>query len=203
MNNASDDRHLGQEELELFLPRLRTERQEEPGDERRAHLDDCSRCRRELRALRSLDEALAGLPEREPSPRFADAVMARVTLPAPWYRRLWHSVVERWLLAALIVTGGGATGGFTVWIASRPDLSFGGLASFVLERLTALFWALVVAAGQLTWKSGLPATLRGLATSVDLFEVATAMALLSVLTGGAAFMMKRLLTAPPRAHARG
>lgn len=200
MTNTSHDRHLSQEELELFLPRIR---EEEPGADLRSHLEGCRRCRRELRDLRSLDEALAGLPEMQPSARFADAVMARVRLPAPWYQKLWSTVVERWLLAALIVTGGGATGGFTLWIASRPDISLGGLASFVVERLTALFWAVVVAAGRLTWESGLPGTVRELATSVELFEAAAAMALLSGLTAGVAFLMKQLMTAQPRAHARG
>lgn len=203
MTNESHDRHLSPEELELFLPRFREEREEEPGVERRHHVESCRQCRRELRDLRSLDEALSGLPEMEPSSRFADAVMARVRLPAPWYQRLWSTVVERWLLAALVLTGGGATGGFTLWVASRPDLSFGGLGAFVVERLTGLFWAIVVAAGRLTWESGLPGTIRSLTTSVDVFEVATAMALLSALTAGVGFLMKELMTAPPQAHARG
>lgn len=193
-----DDRHLTEEELELFLARLREdEAGAGPDAAHRDHLEACGRCRSELERLRSLDRMLAGLPSLEPSPGFTEAVMARVKLPAPWYRRLWATVVERWLVAVLAVVGAGATGGFGLWIAARPDLSLQGLSSLVVERLSALFWTLVVSLGRLVWESGLPATIRGLAGSVELAELAGAMALLALTTTAVGMLMTRLMTAAP------
>lgn len=206
MNDADHSRHLEQEELELFLPRLRRrDGAAEPPEGPRRHLRECARCRGRLERLRSLDRKLAGLPPLEPSPGFADAVMARVELPAPWYRRAWSAVVDRWLLAVLAVLGAGATAGFGAWIGLRPDLSLGGLANLVLERISALFWTAVVHLGRMLWESGLPAAVRSLAGSVALTEAAAAMAALTLAAGGAGWLMVRLMTAsPPRPRgARG
>lgn len=203
---TDDSRHLTQEELELFLPRLRRrDGAEEPDEGLRDHLQACGRCRERMEELRALDSTLAGLPSLEPSPGFTEAVMSRVTLPAPWYRRLWNAAVERWLLATILVLGAGATGGFGGWIALRPDVSLGGLTSLVLERVSALFWTLLVGLGRLLWESGLPATLRTAAGSVELVEAAAAMAALTLTALGAGWLMVRLMTAsPPRARgARG
>lgn len=203
---TNDNRHLTQEELELFLPRLRRrDGAEEPDEGLRGHLETCGRCRERLEDLRSLDATLAGLPSLEPSPGFTDAVMSRVTLPAPWYRRLWNAAVERWLLATIAVLGAGATGGFGAWIALRPDVSLGGLAGLVLERVSALFWTLLVNLGRLLWESGLPATLRALAGSVELVEAAAAMGALTLTALAVGWLMVKLMTAsPPRPRgARG
>lgn len=203
---TDDSRHLTQEELELFLPRLRRQDgAEEPDEGLRGHLEACGRCRERLEGLRTLDATLAGLPSLEPSPGFTEAVMGRVALKAPWYRRLWNAAVERWLLVALAVLGVGATGGFGAWIALRPGLSLGGLTGLVLERVSALFWTLLVSVGRLLWESGLPATLRALAGSVELAEAAAAMGGMTLTALGAGWLMVRLMTAsPPRPRgARG
>lgn len=203
---TDDSRHLTQEELELFLPRLRRrDGAAEPPEGLRGHLESCGRCHGRLEDLRSLDRTLAGLPPLEPSPGFTEAVMSRVRLPAPWYRRLWNAVVERWLLATVVVLGAGATGGFGAWIALRPDVSLGGLTELALERVSALFWTLLVGLGRLLWESGLPATVRGLAGSVELVEAAAAMAVLTLSALAAGWVMVRLMTeSPPQARgARG
>lgn len=200
MTDADHSRHLEQEELELFLSRLRRrDGAAEPPPGHRRHLRSCARCHERLERLRSLDEQLAALPSLEPSAGFADAVMSRVELPVPWYRRVWGAVVERWLLVTLAVLGAGAVGGFGAWVGLRPDLSLGGLASLVLERISALFWTAVVRLGQLLWESGLPAAIRTLAGSVELLEAAAAMATLTTVTLAAGWLMVRLMTAsPPR-----
>lgn len=205
MSDAEDTPHLTQEELELFLRRLRRPGGAAgPSEAHRAHVETCGRCRDELERLRSLDEMLAGLPTLEPSPGFTDAVMARVRLPAPWYRRLWSRVADRWLVAALTALGAGATGGFGAWIALRPDVSLGGLTGLVLERLSGLFWTLVVALGRLVWESGLPATLQALARSIDLLEAAASMGALTLVTMAVGYLMLKMLTAsPPARAARG
>lgn len=203
MSNDENPRHLSQEELELFLPRLR-EGGAGPREAHRRHLEGCRRCREELASLRSVDELLSGLPALEPPVRFTEAVMARVRLPVPWYRRVWSTVMDRWLLAVLAVLGGGATAGFSLWIASRPELSLGGLAEFAIGRISALFWTLVVAAGRLIWESGLPDLVRSLAGAFEPLQAAAAMAVLTLATIGVGVAMARLMGAtPPRVHAAG
>lgn len=196
--------HLDQEQLEAFVPRLRVEGDGPPPEHRR-HLDSCERCRHELRRLAAVDEALAGLPELAPSPGFARAVMARVELPAPWYRRVWAALVDRWVVLAVLLAGAGASvGGLSWWVAARPELTPGGLASFALERVSTLFWTLVVAAGRLLWTSGLADTIRALVGSVDPVEGLAAMAVLSACAVTAGVVMARLMDAsPPRLGAAG
>lgn len=203
MMSDADTRHLSPDELELFLPRMReTGAAADPRPEHRRHLEDCARCRREVARLEGLDRALAGLPSHEPSPRFADAVMARVRLPVPWYRRLWKRLAEQWVVAAIALLGAGAGAGLGLWIAARPELSLGGLADFALERLSALFWTVVVTAGQLLWESGLVASVRRAAGAVEPWEAVAGLAILSVVSTGVGWLMVRLLTAAPtRVHA--
>lgn len=197
-------RHLDQEQLEAFVPRLRAEG-DGPSPEHRRHLEACERCRHRLHRLEAIDEALAGLPELEPSSGFTETVMARVELPAPWYRKLWAALMGRWALLALLLAGGGATaGGLTWWVATRPELTPGGLVSFVLEHVSTLFWTLVVAAGQLLWTSGLADSIRALAGAVEPVEGLAAMAVLSVCAATAGVVMARLMDAsPPRLDAAG
>lgn len=196
--------HLSQEQLEAFVPRLRAEGGAPPPDHRR-HLETCDRCRDALHRLEALDEALADLPDLRPSPGFTEAVMARVELPVPWYRRLWSALLDRWVVLALLLAGAGATaGGLAWWVATRPGLTPGGLTSFVLERASALFWSLVVAAGRLLWTSGLADSLRTLAGTVEPLEGLAAMAVLSACAATAGVVMARLMDAsPPRLGAAG
>lgn len=196
--------HLSQEELELFVPRLR-EGRSGPRPEQEEHLEACGRCRRELRALRSLDEALAGLPPLEPSTGFTDAVMARVRLPVPWYRRLWAWLARHWLAVSLGLSGAASGGLVAWWVSTRPELTLGGLADFTLERVVALFWSLVVAGGRLAWRTGLPDALAELARTVDPVEALLGMAVLAVCSLTAGTVMARLLDEkmPPRMRAAG
>ncbi len=203
MSERAMNRHLDQDELERFVPRLRAEGAAEPSVELRAHVEDCGRCRRELATLRRLDEALASLPEHRPSTDFVESVMARVRLPVPWYRQVWATLVERWVLVIGCVAGLGASAGVTTWwIASNPDVSFGGLSSFALERVSALFWSMVVGLGQRLWASGLPGTLRALVDSVEPVEAVLVMTVLSLCAVSAGAVMARLMRAsPPRVAA--
>lgn len=197
--------HLGQEELELFVPRLR-EGRSGPEPEHREHLESCGRCRRELRSLRSLDGALAGLPRLEPSPGFTDAVMQRVRLPVPWYGRLWARVVRHWLAISFVLSGAVSGGLVAWWVTTRPELTFGGLADFTLERVSALFWSLVVAGGRLAWRTGIPDALAELARSVDPVAALMGMAVLALCSLTAGAVMARLFerdSTPPRMRAAG
>ena len=196
--------HLSQEELELFVPRLR-EGASGPRPHQRDHLESCGACRRELRALRSLDEALAGLPSLEPSPGFTEAVMARVRLPVPWYRKAWAWVLRHWLALSLGASGAGSGGLVAWWVSTRPELTFGGLADFTLERISALFWSLIVAGGRLAWRTGIPDALSELARNVDPVQVLAGMAVLALCSLTAGTVMARLFhdEMPPRMRAAG
>lgn len=195
--------HLTQEQLERFLPRLREGT--EPPSEHRRHLEACGRCRHELRELEAVDEALAGLPQLEPSSGFAEAVMARVDLPVPWYRKAWSALRDRWPVMVALLAGAGASAGGAAWIvAVRPEITPGGLTSFALEQLSALFWSAVVAAGRLVWTSGLADSVRTLVGAVEPLEALAAMAILSACAATAGIVMLRLMdAAPPRLDAAG
>ena len=48
-----------------------------------AHLAACPRCRRDLKDLNALTDALRALPQIEPSPQIHGALVARVTATRP------------------------------------------------------------------------------------------------------------------------
>lgn len=197
--NEGRDRHLTQDERELFLP---VEGTEEPSADLRQHVEDCERCHREVEALRSLHAALASLPRLDPRPGFADAVMARVRLPAPWYVRVWKTARSHWLPLSVATAMVAATIGIGVWwLASQPELTLGGLIGFTLDRLVALFWASVVATGRLVWESGLPNLLRTVGSRVGVTGALAGMAAIVVASLLTTFAMFRLL-APQGGAAR-
>lgn len=191
-----DQRHPTPEELEALLPRFRAEAG--PDAAVRHHVADCDRCRRELERLREVDEALTALPAVEPSPGFTDAVMARVRLPVPWYRRLLAWIAARWTVVVPAGSLAAASAALGLWIFTRPGVTPGGVLDWTLTRISALFWNGVVELGRLVWISGLPATLRRIADAVQPLEAAGAMALLSLTTAAVGLLMARLLTTGPR-----
>lgn len=192
--NEGLGRHLREEERELFLPGEGTGTPPEP---LRRHVEACQHCHREVEALRALHVALSSLPLFDPSPDFAESVMARVRLPVPWYRRAWATLRAHWVAVAMATTLVVATVGLGAWwLASQPELTLGGLVGFTLDRLTALFWGAVVAGGRLLWESGLPDLVRGAAGKIGVTGALAGMAgivVASLLTTGA--MLKMLAPA--------
>jgi anti-sigma factor RsiW len=96
-----------------------------------SHLLGCEGCRTEVAELRSLFDALAGLPELVPSAGFAGRVMARVRVRRPlleraleWLERLAPSTTRGWVLAtgvaALPVL---ATCAIGWWLLSHPGVT--------------------------------------------------------------------------------
>jgi anti-sigma factor RsiW len=70
------------------------------------HVRSCPECANDLESSRALMRALASLQSFEPSPRFADRVMARVSLPVlapePALRRRWLPRTRRgWMLGVM------------------------------------------------------------------------------------------------------
>lgn len=110
-----------------------------------SHLVRCDRCRSELEELETLFEALAALPQFEPSAGFAERVMAGVQLRQPWpariaarLRRLLPSSATGWTLAAvLLALPILTTGTLTAWLVSRPWFSAQTMAIFIVDRLAS------------------------------------------------------------------
>lgn len=172
-------------------------------DEAQAHVYGCPLCQAELEACRALAQALSGLPRFAPSPDFADAVMARVTLPQPAFARVrrWLPATRRgWmmLVAALLapLTPLAVAVG---WLLSRPMVTVGGLWSmterWVSEGLDSLLRSLLgalVRSGAWSWGEQMARRTWELTTG-DYSLVALFLALA---TPVAAWSLARLLRTP-------
>lgn len=119
--------HLAPEDIDFLLD----------GDEGfglhplRKHVSGCADCRARLDDARAVARLIEALPHREPSPGFANAVMARVNVFEPWYvtvadgaRQMiprtgpWRTMfVAGSGLAACTVTA------LAVWVTLRIDLA--------------------------------------------------------------------------------
>lgn len=115
-----------------------------------AHVAACAHCAAEVEAHQALAQALSSLPRFEPSPSFADTVMARVRVappePQPLAARLaeWMpSTTPGWLLAAGALAAPIlsliAAVAFILW---RPAAAGDGLGQVLLLRghSTARVW---------------------------------------------------------------
>lgn len=110
-----------------------------------SHLVGCVRCRDEVDEWRALFGALADLPGPEPLPGFADAIMARVTVPSVWAER-WAALV-RWLtprstmawalVAAVLALPALVYAGVFAWLAAQPWFTVAGAMVFLGETLPA------------------------------------------------------------------
>ena len=110
-----------------------------------SHLVGCPRCREEVDEWRALFGALADLPGIEPSPGFADAVMARVAVRSAWAERL--SAVLRWvtprttaawaLVAAALALPALVYAGAFAWLATQPWFTMAAVSVFVRQTVPA------------------------------------------------------------------
>lgn len=114
-----------------------------------AHVEGCARCAAELEGYRALAAALSGLPRFAPSPGFADAVMARVSLQArsapAWERALrWLPDTPRgWMmLGAGLLAPLAPLAVALAWLLSHPMITVGGLWSMGTKWLSEAFWGL-------------------------------------------------------------
>lgn len=120
-----------------------------------SHLTTCARCASEVEEWRAIFAALSSLPRLEPTPGFADRVMAGVQIRLSWMdrvvallRKLVPTTTMGWvvvtLLLALPVI---ATGGATAWLLSRPWITSQGLWLFLRERAVDGVYSLAGRAG--------------------------------------------------------
>ena len=107
----------------------------------RNHLDECTSCQAEYRALAKLVAGLESLPLVAPSPLFSERVMRQVQVFEPWHVAL-RDTVQRWMprsSVGRVFTG--ATGGImavvmtivAVWLGKRADAVLF-LANLVIQR---------------------------------------------------------------------
>lgn len=190
---AKPNRHLTPDEVEALALGL-------PARPRaaEAHLGECVACRREVESLHALDEALSGLAHVAPSPRFAEQVMARVSLRAPWYARAWQVTRERWVaLAAASVALVATTGLMAVWLTSQPELSLVGLSGMILGQIRDFSLQVVMAIGSLLWSSPVVRAVIDAAGRIGLEGAILLLAALSLVTISAAGAMMRLMQPAP------
>lgn len=116
-----------------------------------SHLAGCPECTAEVEEWRALFAGLAVLPHLEPSPGFADRVMANIQLHQPWQvrvaallRRLLPSSTGGWFLVTAILALPVLTmGGALTWLISRPGLSLDELWIYLGFRAENLLVSLV------------------------------------------------------------
>jgi anti-sigma factor RsiW len=82
-----------------------------------AHLAACPRCRRDLKDLDAITDALRALPQIEPSPEIHGALLARVTATRPRRAR-----PKGWALAAVLAVLAAAAAGYDILMVPRPSL---------------------------------------------------------------------------------
>ena len=110
-----------------------------------SHLVGCARCREEVDEWRALFGALGDLPGLEPSPGFADAVMARVEVRSVWAERMsalvrWFTprTTQAWALVAVVMALPALVyAGAFAWLATQPWFSVAGLSMFVQQTVPA------------------------------------------------------------------
>lgn len=116
-----------------------------------SHLAGCPECTAEIEEWRALFAGLAALPHLEPSPGFADRVMADIQIHQPWQarlaallRRLLPSSTGGWFLVTAIHALPALTmGGALTWLLSRPWLSLDELWIYLGFRAEGLLASLV------------------------------------------------------------
>jgi hypothetical protein len=190
---ANPKRHLTPDEVEIFALGL-------PARPRgaRAHLGGCSECNREVESLRALDEALSGLADLAPSPRFAEQVMARVSLRAPWYSRAWAVTRDHWApLAAAGLALAATTSLMVLWLGNQPELSVMGLSGLVLQQIRDFSLQVVMAVGGLLWSSSLIRSVIEAAERIGMEGAILLLSALSLVTISAAGAMMRLMQPAP------
>lgn len=153
----------------------------------RAHVESCDDCRAQLRALRAIAARLDALPHFRPHHDFANRVMTRVQVLAPWYMTLAAQVralvpqhaglrvlaaVGATLVGTAIVVG-------ALWLAVHADLLVWRHGTLVNQGLTGVW-------------TGLAATRTLVASRGDLNALALGAAATTVTALGAVIAFRRV-----------
>ena len=158
--------------------------------EAREHLEECAECRALTLEDQALLTALATLPAFEPTPGFADRVMAEVAFPQAVLVRTLRP--RRLALAASVIVSLGTSIGWSLFnrtlLLSWLDHSAAGLGRAVWLGVRVVATNLA----EQPWFAGL----RGFASSTP--RVALAGGGLLIAYGAAVYALRRLLVPPSR-----
>jgi hypothetical protein len=171
----------------------------EPGPDETTHLASCSRCRREIAEVGSLQVRFATLAVLTPSAGFADRVMARIQLPVPiWVRALDGVRSHRLRAAAAIATLIAAVAGSFTWLTRFPQVTPVTMARLLWEQGTGLVWQFVVSAGRMAYDSGLYSVFEAFRADLTTWSAVGALATLAIVGTGSLLMLMRLMDLSPR-----
>jgi anti-sigma factor RsiW len=169
-----------------------------------AHIASCPHCAAEVDASRMVIGALGEMPRFEPSPNFAEAVMARVQIaPVPWEIRVrrWLPQTRRgWALAVGALTAPLApVVVLLAWMLSHPMVTVSGLWYWGAGRIRDTAWnavggvfAAAVERGNVGWVPDLIAAAARISPVVLLAVIGT----IAALTFFSGWSLNHLLRTP-------
>ena len=194
--------HLSLDEVDAWLDGSLSET-------RQTHLENCFECRTLTRAERLLVRRLEAVERFEPSPAFADRVMARLDLPDPFALRTAHRFWDRVrasrrtlaIAASITVVLGLSMGGSVVWSLSHPE-TLNSWGSWLTTQASTWFWVGLRGAVSNLLEHPWYDTLKHLVGTPG--RIATFSAINMALYVGGVMLLKRLLAFPGQrvAHAR-
>jgi hypothetical protein len=175
------------------------------------HLRQCARCAAEMQSARALLAALSALPQLDPSPSFADAVMSRVVVapraapaavaaPAEADRRWLPRARRGWMmLLALILVPLPVLAGLGTWMGGDPVSGMGALWGGVRGWARDVSWNLLsegiealIRTGLFQWGADTLASIPGPTAG----GVPVLLLVLMAAVPASAWAMTRLLRAP-------
>ncbi len=172
------------------------------------HVEGCAACRTRADEWRGLFLILASLPTPEPSPSFDERVMQRVRVPArPARAAVGLRAVARWLRpAATAAAAAWSVGlvGAAAWLQTRLDVPAAALVGRLLGALQDWLLGAAIRVGAMLEVSGLAAAWTDVTGRVPGAGLAAVLALLTVASGLAIWMLYRVATYQPvkvNAHA--
>lgn len=168
------------------------------------HVRSCSHCSAELDTARALFASLAALPRFEPSPAFADAVMARVAIrPAEAFEAAPAQARRRWLprtragwmglVGAVLVPAAPAVA-ILAWLLSYPGVTAGAVFRLIGDWAAQGAWSAAVRAAG--WMVGSPAWERVVTMPGGLAGLAVVAVVLALSIPVSGWGVVRLLRTP-------
>lgn len=182
-------RHLTADELELAAANFAG-----LGDGHRRHVDECQQCAAGVIDVREVSVALRSLAVVSPRPGFAERVMARVTLPLPWHRRVAAVAWERRSASTGIAAGFTMlAAGAGVWAIRYPDLRPIALATWIAGQAEDLLLQAMISLGRMAYSLGLPDLASAVGADLTVGSAIAGLATVALVSIGSLSVMIRLV----------